>query len=110
MRYAGDEFIVVLSGCSTDEAEAKRLELQQSVDAVAFETWPGKRLPLGISVGKAVFPLDGESYEALLAIADNGMYQDKAARKRRRAVPGGPRTEASALSDQELGQSGSGIL
>ena len=48
-----------------------------------FEARPGKRLPLGISVGTAVFPQDGESYEALLATADSRMYQDKADRKRR---------------------------
>src|SRR4029078_2213495 len=82
VRYAGDEFIVVLSGCGAEEAEQKRLELQQGIDDVYFEARPGKRLPLGISIGAAVFPHDGESYEALLATADSKMYQDKAARKR----------------------------
>jgi diguanylate cyclase (GGDEF)-like protein/putative nucleotidyltransferase with HDIG domain len=91
VRYAGDEFIVVLSGCSADEAELKRLELQQGVDAVYLEARPGKRLQLGISVGTAVFPRDGESYEALLATADNRMYQDKANRKRRGGRSGGSR-------------------
>jgi diguanylate cyclase (GGDEF)-like protein len=83
VRYAGDEFIVVLSGCGADEAEHKRQELQKSIDDVYFEARPGKRLQLGISVGAAVFPQDGESYEALLATADSRMYQDKAGRKRR---------------------------
>jgi diguanylate cyclase (GGDEF)-like protein/putative nucleotidyltransferase with HDIG domain len=82
VRYAGDEFIVVLSGCSMQEAEQKRLELQQGIDEVYFEARPGKRLKLGISLGAAVFPHDGDTYEALLAVADNRMYQDKAARKR----------------------------
>jgi diguanylate cyclase (GGDEF)-like protein len=82
VRYAGDEFIVVLSGCNTEEAESKRAELQQGIDDVFFEARPGKRLDLGISVGAAVFPQDGESYEALLATADNRMYQDKSRRKR----------------------------
>ena len=36
-----------------------------------------------VSIGAAVFPQDGESYEALLATADSRMYQDKAGRKRR---------------------------
>ena len=79
VRYAGDEFIVVLSGCGADEAESKRQELQKSIDDVYFEARPGKRLPLGISIGAAVFPHDGESYESLLATADSKMYQDKAA-------------------------------
>ena len=83
VRYAGDEFIVVLSGCGADEAEHKRQELQKSIDEVYFEARPGKRLTLGISVGAAVFPQDGESYEALLATADSRMYQDKSGRKRR---------------------------
>ena len=83
VRYAGDEFIVVLSGCGAEEAEHKRQELQKGIDDVYFEARPGKRLQLGISIGAAVFPQDGESYEALLATADSRMYQDKSVRKRR---------------------------
>ena len=83
VRYAGDEFIVVLSGCGADEAEHKRQELQKTIDDVYFEARPGKPVKLGISVGAAVFPQDGESYEALLATADSRMYQDKSGRKRK---------------------------
>jgi diguanylate cyclase (GGDEF)-like protein/putative nucleotidyltransferase with HDIG domain len=104
VRYAGDEFIVVLSGCGADEAEQKRLELQQGIDAVYFEGRPGKRLPLGISVGTAIFPHDGESYETLLATADNRMYQDKANRKRR----SGRNPRATGQSDVPGGSTGVG--
>jgi diguanylate cyclase (GGDEF)-like protein/putative nucleotidyltransferase with HDIG domain len=97
VRYAGDEFIVVLSGCGADEAEHKRQELQKNIDEVYFEARPGKRLPLGISVGTAVFPQDGESYESLLATADSRMYQDKAGRKRRGGRDSG-REQTLALS------------
>ncbi len=83
VRYAGDEFIVVLSGCSADEAELKRVELQRTVDEVLFEARPGRRLPLAISIGAAIFPQDGDSYEALLATADSRMYRDKTRRKQR---------------------------
>jgi diguanylate cyclase (GGDEF)-like protein/putative nucleotidyltransferase with HDIG domain len=85
VRYAGDEFIVVLSGCGGEEAERKRVELQGAVDALQFEPRPGTRLALAISIGAAVFPHDGESYEMLLATADSRMYHDKARRKRRLA-------------------------
>src|ERR671931_342651 len=54
VRYAGDEFVVVLSGCGREEVEHKRRELQQAVDRVLFEGRPGKRVPLGISVGAAI--------------------------------------------------------
>jgi predicted signal transduction protein with EAL and GGDEF domain len=37
---------------------------------------------LAISAGAAVFPLDGDTYESLLAKADSRMYRDKVMRKR----------------------------
>jgi diguanylate cyclase (GGDEF)-like protein/putative nucleotidyltransferase with HDIG domain len=81
VRYAGDEFIVVLSGCGQDEAERKRIELQRAVDQAVFEARPARRIPLAISVGAAIYPRDGETYEALLATADSRMYRDKTRRK-----------------------------
>jgi diguanylate cyclase (GGDEF)-like protein/putative nucleotidyltransferase with HDIG domain len=115
VRYAGDEFIIVLSGCSADEAEHKRQELQKAIDDVYFEARPGKRLQLGISIGAAVFPHDGESYEALLATADSRMYQDKSGRKRKsgRDYPSGGAagsTTLSDLSDIDIQRAAAGIL
>ena len=81
VRYAGDEFIIVLAECSREGAEQKRRELQAAVNAIDFEVRPGKVLKLEASAGAAVFPHDGTSYEALLASADQAMYRDKAARR-----------------------------
>jgi diguanylate cyclase (GGDEF)-like protein len=114
VRYAGDEFIVVLSGCGGEEAERKRLELQRAVDTLQFEPRPGKPLALAISVGAAIFPHDGDSYETLLATADSRMYRDKTRRKRHGAAPPAdepqPRPAASDLSEGELKRSATGIL
>jgi diguanylate cyclase (GGDEF)-like protein len=116
VRYAGDEFIVVLSGCGGDEAERKRFELQQSVDDLRFEPRPGKALPLAISVGAAVFPHDGDSYETLLSTADSRMYRDKARRKREAAGTPTPESQegaqdvATAVSDVDLRRPAIGIL
>ena len=91
VRYAGDEFIVVLAGCGRDEAENKRVELQSAIDRIPFEPRPGVRLGLSISAGAAVFPHDGDSYESLLAKADSRMYRNKSVRKRdaqRQLAPG----------------------
>jgi diguanylate cyclase (GGDEF)-like protein len=82
VRYAGDEFIVVVSGCGRDDGEAKRLELKGAIDQIVFEPMAGMRVPLSISAGAAVFPHDGDNYESLLAKADSRMYSDKSARKR----------------------------
>jgi diguanylate cyclase (GGDEF)-like protein/putative nucleotidyltransferase with HDIG domain len=116
VRYAGDEFIVVLSGCGGEEAEHKRLELQRAVDEIRFETRPGRTLPLAISVGAAIFPHDGDSYETLLATADGRMYRDKTRRKR----PAGQvsledqqvrqTAQSAALSEVDLQRAAVGIL
>jgi diguanylate cyclase (GGDEF)-like protein/putative nucleotidyltransferase with HDIG domain len=81
VRYAGDEFIVVLADCSREQAELKRRELQARVSEIELEVRPGKRVRLAVSAGAAVFPQDGLTYEALLADADHRMYRDKAHRR-----------------------------
>ena len=86
IRYAGDEFVVVLAGCGADEAERKRLELQRAVEDLVFEPRPGRRVPVSISVGAAIFPKDGDGYEAIMATADSRMYRDKTLRKQPHAV------------------------
>src|SRR6185503_8117189 len=93
VRYAGDEFIIVLAECSREGAEAKRRELQQRVSEIEIEARPGKKILLYASAGASVFPHDGTTYETLLADADHRMYRDKAAR--RGQLPG-PRVPAPA--------------
>ena len=109
VRYAGDEFIVVLAGCGADEAERKRLELQREVDRIQFEARTGKMLPLAISVGASVFPHDGTTYETLLATADSRMYRDKTRRKRSGA-PAPRDGRGGGLSDRDLHRAAVGIL
>ncbi len=87
-RYAGDEFIVILSECGAEEAERKREELQRKVLERGYEPRAGSRLPLSISAGVATFPADGQSYESLLSAADRRMYLDKARHKRQAASRG----------------------
>jgi diguanylate cyclase (GGDEF)-like protein len=117
VRYAGDEFIVVLSGCGGEEAERKRIELQRAVDLLQFEARPGRVLRIAISVGAAVFPHDGDTYETLLATADSRMYRDKTHRKR----PGGVgdvdfppmpshKSASAPVTDVELQKAAVGVL
>jgi diguanylate cyclase (GGDEF)-like protein/putative nucleotidyltransferase with HDIG domain len=111
VRYAGDEFIVVLSGCGGEEAERKRLELQRAVDHLQFEPRAGNLLPLAVSIGGAVFPHDGDSYESLLATADSRMYADKTRRKRDAATDGsGARGSAGTTSTGDVDRSALGSI
>ena len=82
-RFAGDEFVVVLWDCSPDHEARRVLELQNAVGAYPFEPRPGVRVSLSISAGPARFPVDGRTFEELLAAADARMYRDKAGRRSR---------------------------
>jgi len=86
VRYAGDEFIVVLGECSREVAEAKRRALQRRVSEIELDVRAGKTIRLAASAGAAVYPSDGTTYETLLAEADHRMYRDKASRRGRLAV------------------------
>lgn len=109
VRYGGDEFIVVLSGCGREEAESKLQELQQAIDAIVFEVAGRQRVRLAASGGAASFPDDGRSYEALLALADRRMYQDKAMRKKRNGAPGTGHGGGGA-SDTDIDRAADGVL
>ena len=85
-RFAGDEFVVVLWGCDR-EREARRVrDLQAAVAAFPFEPRPGVTMSLSISAGAARFAEDGDSFDDLLAAADERMYRDKATRRSRNSV------------------------
>jgi len=90
VRYAGDEFVVVLSDCSRESAEAKRSELQQRVSDVRIQVRPGEEVRVAASAGISVFPHDAATYESLLASADLRMYADKGNRRGTRADPSTP--------------------
>jgi diguanylate cyclase (GGDEF)-like protein len=85
-RFAGDEFIVVLWDCKSEHESRRVADLQRAVAAHPFEPRPGVRLSLSISAGAARFPEDGNSFEELLAAADERMYRDKAGRRSRNSA------------------------
>ena len=82
-RFAGDEFVVLMWDCSHEHEAHRLVELQNAVAAYPFEPRPGVRVSLSISAGPARFPMDGSTFEELLAAADERMYHDKAGRRSR---------------------------
>lgn len=76
-RYAGDEFVLVLSGCTAAMAAQRADELTAAI-ATASPAIPGAApLSISASIGVAAYPADGRTYEDLLAVADARMYQRK---------------------------------
>lgn len=84
-RYGGDEFLIVLDGADEAAAVGMSARLQEAVaqyDSGLFHTRLG-RLRLGVSVGYACFPADGDDSAVLLSVADARMYAQKNDRKLR---------------------------
>lgn len=84
-RFAGDEYVVLLWDCSADYERRRVLDIQAAVGKYPFEPRPGVCVSLSISAGVARYPVDGHTFDELLATADERMYQDKAARRGRGA-------------------------
>lgn len=88
-RNGGDEFVAVLF--DLDPLDALRVAERAAADVGAALRRPfvvdGGTTALGGSVGISVFPDDGASADALLALADADMYRTK--RTRHRTTVGG---------------------
>ncbi len=81
-RLGGDEFLAVLPGCKS----------RVDIDTIAQRILDSTKEPfdfiensptLGLSIGIAVYPEDGESFEELLSNADKAMYTSKASKEER---------------------------
>lgn len=70
-RYGGDEFALVLPESGEREAEQAASRICERLQN------DGEEPKLAISMGQAVYPVDGTSIEQLLAAADTALYQMK---------------------------------
>jgi diguanylate cyclase (GGDEF)-like protein len=74
-RMGGDEFVIILPGCSQETLQA-RIDLFAEIGRVAGFDVIGKDM-LSMSIGHACYPADGVDAEQLLAEADRRMYKMK---------------------------------
>jgi diguanylate cyclase (GGDEF)-like protein len=81
VRYGGDEFVAVLPGATLQEARVPIERIQAAIQDFRFIVTPGEVVGIGISIGAASSPEDGDKAESLLKAADAAMYRNKAARR-----------------------------
>ena len=85
-RIGGDEFALVLLDTSVADAALKLEEIRRAVASRAVMLRNGDTLNLTISAGVAVAPLDGDTAEALVAVADARLLSAKHAGRNRLVV------------------------
>lgn len=80
-RYAGDEFVAIMPMASSSMAQSVCERMRSAVETQKFSVRPGTVVHVGISMGIACFPDQGETTEELLTAAARKMQTDKHARK-----------------------------
>jgi diguanylate cyclase (GGDEF)-like protein/putative nucleotidyltransferase with HDIG domain len=80
-RYAGDEFVAIMPMASSKMAAAIADRIRNTVEEQLFSVRNGTMIGLGVSLGVACFPEDGETSEELLTAAARRMQRDKHGRK-----------------------------
>ena len=80
-RYAGDEFVAILPMASQGMSERIAERIRKSVSEHKFSVRTGTTVSVGVSMGVASFPSNGETTEELLTYASRNMQRDKHTRK-----------------------------
>jgi diguanylate cyclase (GGDEF)-like protein/PAS domain S-box-containing protein len=77
-RIGGDEFGLLLTGCSEDEARLLLEGMRAQMAESAFD-WRGERFSLGVSIGAVAIDREHHRVEDLLREADQACYAAKRA-------------------------------
>jgi diguanylate cyclase (GGDEF)-like protein/putative nucleotidyltransferase with HDIG domain len=80
-RYAGDEFVAVMPGAGSDAASLVKERVRVAIESYSFPFKTGRALRLGVTVGAACHPADGETADELLLAATRNMRRNKGARR-----------------------------
>ena len=75
-RFGGEEFVIVLSGCSREQIDQSAERVRAAVDNGPILT-NGLKISVTVSIGAAVTALGSTSDAELLAAADTALYRAK---------------------------------
>ncbi len=96
-RYAGDEFVAIMPMASSSMAQSVGERMRSAVESQKFSVRPGTVVHVGISMGIACFPDQGETTEELLTAAARKMQTDKHSRKTMITLANMPVTNLDAM-------------
>jgi diguanylate cyclase (GGDEF)-like protein len=77
-RWGGDEFIIIFPFSPNVKDLVKRMEeIHQRLRQVSPSEWE-----IGVSIGTAIYPIEGKTFDEILKAADQNMYKVKAQKNR----------------------------
>ncbi len=82
-RYAGDEFVAILPETTNEEIQELIQRIEHAVNRFALPVEGDRFATVGVSIGAATYPKNGETLDAVLIAADVAMYSTKALHKQK---------------------------
>ena len=76
-RYGGEEFGIILRGCTPEGAELVARKIQDLIADSAAETRDGSVIPATVSMGGAVYQHHGETAAEIIHAADRALHRAK---------------------------------
>lgn len=83
-RYAGDEFVALIPETDGDSVQELCRRIEDAVSAFGISVSETEAARVGVSIGTASYPGQGESFDQLIISADKAMYAAKALHKQNR--------------------------
>jgi diguanylate cyclase (GGDEF)-like protein len=80
-RYCGDEFVAILPLASSETAQGISERIRIAIETKKLDVGLSSPMQVGISVGTASYPNDGDTSHELLETASRNMYRYKQLRK-----------------------------
>ncbi|MCS6860434.1 MAG: diguanylate cyclase, partial [Abditibacteriales bacterium] len=77
VRYAGDEYFVLLPNTDMHDAQAWTMRLHEAIRHYNWMIRSGHPIRVTASVGAATFPLEAKDVQSLIQLADERMYAMK---------------------------------
>jgi diguanylate cyclase (GGDEF)-like protein len=101
-RYAGDEFVAIVQELGDGQVEELRARIEQAVTGFSLHVRGNNRARVGISIGTAIFGIDGLTFDQLLVAADQSMYRTKSMHKLKKLTASGNVDSVLDFDNDEL--------
>ncbi len=92
-RYAGDEFVAIIPETTNEAVTELCQRMEKAVRDYNLDVGNGKFANVGVSLGAAAYPKNGETLDQIIIAADKAMYEVKGRRKARQKMEMAARLE-----------------
>ncbi len=82
-RYGGDEFVAIIPDAEQDTVVDLCARIEKAVNELRVPVEGGEFARVGVSLGSASYPHNGQTFDQIIVAADKAMYIRKSSRKLR---------------------------